>query len=61
MTKLFVIPKPLVWEAFQRVKANGGRAGVDKESIEQFESKLEGQPVQALESDGFWQLFSAAS
>jgi RNA-directed DNA polymerase len=40
MTKPFVIPKQLVWEAFQRVKANGGSAGVDKDSIEQFESKL---------------------
>ena len=40
MTKPFVIPKKLVWEAFQRVKANGGSAGVDEESIEMFESKL---------------------
>ena len=40
MTKPFVIPKQLVWEALQRVKANGGSAEVDTESIEQFESKL---------------------
>ena len=40
MTKPFVIPKQLVWEAFQRVKANGGSAGVDEESIEEFASKL---------------------
>ena len=40
MTKPFVIAKKLVWEAFQRVKANGGSAGVDEESIEMFESKL---------------------
>jgi len=40
MTKPFVISKRLVWEAFQRVKANGGSAGVDQESIEEFESKL---------------------
>jgi group II intron reverse transcriptase/maturase len=40
MTKPFVIPKALVWEAFQRVKANGGSAGVDKESIEEFEKSL---------------------
>ncbi len=40
MTKPFVIPKRLVWEAFQRVKANGGSAGVDQESIEKFEGKL---------------------
>jgi RNA-directed DNA polymerase len=40
VTKSFDIPKRLVWEAFQRVKANGGSAGVDQESIEAFESKL---------------------
>ena len=40
MTKPFIIPKKLVWVAFQRVKANGGSAGVDEESIEMFESKL---------------------
>src|SRR5260370_24428947 len=40
MTKPFVIPKALVWEAFQRVKANGGSAGVDKESIAEFEKSL---------------------
>jgi RNA-directed DNA polymerase len=40
MTRSFIIPKRLVWEAFQKVKANGGSAGVDKESIETFEGKL---------------------
>ena len=40
MTKPFEIPKALVWEAFQRVKANGGSAGVDNESIEAFEKSL---------------------
>lgn len=40
MTKPFNIPKQLIWEAFQCVKANGGSAGVDRESIEQFESRL---------------------
>jgi RNA-directed DNA polymerase len=40
MTKSFEIPKTLVWEAFKRVKANGGSAGVDQESIEVFESRL---------------------
>jgi len=42
MTKPFGISKGLVWEAFKRVKANGGSAGVDEESIEMFESKLSG-------------------
>ncbi len=40
MTKSFVIPKRLVWDAFQRVRVNGGSAGVDQESIEVFEGKL---------------------
>ena len=40
MTKPFEVPKRLVWEAFQRVKANGGSAGVDEESIEEFERDL---------------------
>ena len=40
MTKPFEIPKRLVWEAYQRVKANGGSAGVDRESIERFERRL---------------------
>lgn len=40
MTKSFEIPKQLVWDAFQRVKANGGTAGVDGESIEEFERDL---------------------
>lgn len=39
-TKPYDIPKALIWEAFQCVKANGGAAGVDRESIEQFESRL---------------------
>jgi len=40
MTKPFAISKALVWNAFQRVKANGGSAGVDDESIEAFEECL---------------------
>ncbi|TAL47643.1 group II intron reverse transcriptase/maturase, partial [archaeon] len=40
MTKSYSIPKALVWEAYQCVKANGGSAGVDMESIEMFESRL---------------------
>ena len=38
--KSFVIPKQLVWEAYKRVKANQGAAGVDAESVEQFERQL---------------------
>jgi len=40
--KPFAIPKRLVWEAYKRVKANRGAAGVDGESIEAFDKDLEG-------------------
>jgi RNA-directed DNA polymerase len=40
--KSFEISKHVVWEAYLRVKANGGAAGVDGESIEQFEVDLKG-------------------
>ncbi|WP_249168292.1 hypothetical protein [Bradyrhizobium elkanii] len=38
--KPFAIPKREVWEAFKRVKANQGAAGVDGQSIQGFESRL---------------------
>jgi len=38
--KPYDITKRLVWEAYRSVKANGGAAGVDKESIETFEVYL---------------------
>lgn len=38
--KSFVISKRLVWEAWRRVKANRGAAGVDEESIRAFEANL---------------------
>jgi RNA-directed DNA polymerase len=38
--KPYVIPKQLVWEAYQRVKANRGGAGVDGESLAAFEQDL---------------------
>ncbi|MGB7756280.1 MAG: group II intron reverse transcriptase/maturase [Salinisphaera sp.] len=38
--KPFSIPKREVWEAFKRVKANHGAAGVDGQSIEGFEARL---------------------
>jgi RNA-directed DNA polymerase len=40
--KPFVISKRLVWEAWRRVKANRGAAGVDEESILAFEANLRG-------------------
>ena len=36
----FEIPKRMVWEAFKRVRAKGGAAGVDRQSIEAFEEDL---------------------
>ena len=38
--KPFCIPKREVWEAYKRVKANHGAAGVDGQSIAEFEQDL---------------------
>jgi RNA-directed DNA polymerase len=38
--KSWSIPKRFVWEAYKRVKANRGAAGVDDQSIEEFEADL---------------------
>jgi len=40
VTKAFAISKQLIWEAYRRVKANDGAAGVDRESIQAFEGDL---------------------
>ena len=40
--KPFQIPKQLVWEAYKRVKANKGAAGVDGQSVADFEEDLRG-------------------
>jgi len=40
--KPFQIAKWVVWEAYQRVKANKGAAGADGQTIEQFEQDLKG-------------------
>ncbi len=39
-TKSFDISKQVVWKAYKRVKANKGAAGVDEETIKDFEKKL---------------------
>ena len=38
--KSFQIPKQLVWEAYRRVKANKGAAGVDGQPMADFEEDL---------------------
>ena len=38
--KPFSIDKKLVYEAYKAVKANAGAAGVDRQTIEQFDSDL---------------------
>ena len=40
--KPFSISKRSVWDAYKRVKANRGAAGVDEQSIKQFEEDLKG-------------------
>ena len=40
--KSYVIPKRLVWDAWLKVKDNGGAAGADGVTIEQFEEDLSG-------------------
>ena len=39
-TKPYCISKQKVWEAYEKVKANKGAAGIDGESIEEFEKNL---------------------
>ena len=56
--KPFCISKKEVWEAYKRVKANKGAAGVDDQSIEDFEKRLEEESLQDLESDVVGQLLS---
>ena len=38
--KPFDIPKREIWEAFKKVKANQGAAGVDGQSVADFEADL---------------------
>ena len=72
-SKPFQIPEQLVWEAYRRVKANKGAAGVDEQSLGEFESGLRDNlykiwnrmssgtyfppPVMAVEIPKAWQLY----
>jgi RNA-directed DNA polymerase len=42
VAKPFEISEWVVWEAYRKVKANRGAAGVDEESINEFEGDLKG-------------------
>lgn len=42
MTRSYDISKQVVWQAYQRVKANKGAAGIDGQTIEDFEQGLKG-------------------
>lgn len=42
MTKVFNIPKQQVVEAYKLVKANAGSAGIDRQSLTDFEENLKG-------------------
>jgi RNA-directed DNA polymerase len=40
MTKPFSVPKALVWEAYKIVRSKAGSAGVDQQSIADFDKSL---------------------
>ena len=40
VTKPFSISKEMIWQAYKQVKANKGAAGIDEESLDQFELNL---------------------
>ena len=53
--KSFEIPKQALWSAWKRVRANQGAPGVDKDSLQAFESQL-GRNLYTL-----WNRMSAGS
>jgi hypothetical protein len=65
--KPFDISKWLVWEAWKRVKANKGAAGVDEESIAEFERNLQrnlyriAEALRALLSRPCWPISSSTT
>jgi len=59
-TKPYTIPKRLVWESYQRVKANRGASGIDEQTLEEFDKGLVQEPLQALEPPVLGELLSPA-
>jgi hypothetical protein len=59
-SKPFLIPKQLVWEAYRRVKANKGAAGVDEQSLGEFESDLRNNLYKIWNRMSSGDLFSAS-
>ena len=58
--KPFLIEKRRVYEAYKAVKSAKGAAGVDRQTIEQFEADLKSNLLQDLEQDELGNLLSAA-
>ena len=58
--KPFHIEKRWVYEAYQAIRSNGKAAGVDGQTLEQFEADFSGKSLQDLESDEFGYLLCPA-
>ena len=58
--KSFEIRKRLVFEAWEKVRANSAAPGVDAVSIDDFAADEVDNPLQAVESDVFGELFPGA-
>ena len=59
-TKPFPISKRQVWEAWKKVKANQGGAGIDGQTIEAFEAKVGDNLYKLWNRHGVWQLSPAS-
>ena len=57
--KPFPVTKRQVWEAYKRVKANKGGAGVDGQTLEDFERDLGGVEFRSLPAADFQIILAA--
>ena len=53
-TKEHPITKNIVLEAYKKVKANDGSAGIDQQSLESYEKDLKGNPVYNGQKQLLW-------